>query len=154
MIKLKYEIDLSKLEIYQKREMQQELEAELEVEKSRYKQLKIEIKRLELRATDLQATLKQKEDELDQLEEIMRDRDQVIEELERAIGDRAAVQTIVSKNTSKKRQVDNWYRPIKGDLVDELIAKYFNALRYPLPIKRLGDGFYMFGTKKIYVKLL
>lgn len=47
-----------------------------------------------------------------------------------------------------------WYRPIKGDLVDELIAKYFNALKNPLPVKRLGDGNYVFGTRKIFVKLL
>lgn len=47
-----------------------------------------------------------------------------------------------------------WYRPIKGDLIDELIAKHFNALRQPMPIKRLGDGNYIFGTRKIYVKLI
>ena len=47
-----------------------------------------------------------------------------------------------------------WYRPIKGDLIDELIAKHFNALRQPMPIKRLGDGNYIFGTRKIFVKLI
>lgn len=38
--------------------------------------------------------------------------------------------------------------------MDELIAKHFNALRQPMPIKRLGDGNYMFGTRKIYVKCI
>ena len=34
------------------------------------------------------------------------------------------------------------------------MANYFNQLKYPMPIKRLGDGFYVFGTKKIFVKLM
>ncbi len=34
------------------------------------------------------------------------------------------------------------------------MADHFNKLRDPMPIKRLGDGFYVFGTKKIYVKMI
>ena len=60
---------------------------------------------------------------------------------------------MASSSKSPKKRPD-WYRPIKGDLVDEIMAKYFNGLQYPLPVKRLGDGFYMFGTKKIYAKLI
>ncbi len=57
-------------------------------------------------------------------------------------------------NTQKQKQALAWYRPIKGDLIDEMIAKHFNSLREPMPIKRLGDGNYLFGAKKIYVKLI
>ena len=46
------------------------------------------------------------------------------------------------------------YRPIKGDLVDELIAKYLNENNINLPVKRLGDGYYLFGTKKIYARIM
>ena len=46
------------------------------------------------------------------------------------------------------------YRPLKGDLVDELMAKYINGMQCPLPVKRLGDGNYLFGTKKIYAKIM
>ena len=46
------------------------------------------------------------------------------------------------------------YRPLKGDLVDELIAKYINDMQCPLPVKRLGDGNYLFGTKKIFAKIM
>lgn len=42
-----------------------ELEAELDKLKNTYKDLKLEIKRLEKRAEQLQLILKQKEDELD-----------------------------------------------------------------------------------------
>jgi len=47
MIRLKYENDISKLEVYQKREVLMELESELEREKGRYKALKLEMRRLE-----------------------------------------------------------------------------------------------------------
>jgi Growth-Arrest-Specific Protein 2 Domain len=103
--------------------------------------------------------LKDKEDELEQLEEMLQDRDNMIDELERQISDRVEVQSshsaaVASVRSLKPKKKLNWYKPIKGDLIDELIAKYFNALPKPMPIKRLGDGFYIFGTRKIYVKLM
>jgi shikimate kinase len=39
-------------------------------------------------------------------------------------------------------------------LVDELIAKNVNKMRNPVPVKRLGDGYYIFGTKKIFAKIM
>jgi hypothetical protein len=59
---------------------------------------------------------------LEQLEEILRDRDAVIEELERQIG---GGEELANKQRLQQRQ-PGWYRPIKGDLVDELMANYFN----------------------------
>ena len=53
MIKLKYEIDISKLEVFQKKELLNELQAELDSEKARYKALKIEIRKLEKKADQL-----------------------------------------------------------------------------------------------------
>ena len=46
------------------------------------------------------------------------------------------------------------YSAMKGDLVDELLAKYINLTQCPVPIKRMGGGYYMFGTKKIYAKII
>jgi Growth-Arrest-Specific Protein 2 Domain len=88
--------------------------------------------------------LKTKEDELDQLEEMLRDRDNVIAELEKQLG-------AIPRPPVASRVL---YRPIKGDLVDELIANYINKMQVPLPVKRLGDGNYIFGTKKIFAKIL
>lgn len=34
------------------------------------------------------------------------------------------------------------------------MAKYINQMNCPLPVKRLGDGNYLFGTKKIYAKIM
>ena len=62
--------------------------------------------------------MKQKEDELEQLEEMLRDRDNVIEDLQRQIG---GGEELLNRKLMQKPP--GWYRPIKGDLVDELIAK-------------------------------
>jgi len=40
------------------------------------------------------------------------------------------------------------------DDVDAMLAQYINIAGCPVPIKRLGGGYYMFGTKKIYAKIL
>jgi hypothetical protein len=37
-------------------------------------------------------------------------------------------------------------------LVDELLAKYIQNC--PVPVKRLGGGYYLFGTRKIYAKIM
>lgn len=39
-------------------------------------------------------------------------------------------------------------------MVDELLAQFINLANCPVPIKRLGGGFYLFGLKKIYAKIL
>lgn len=129
--------------------MVQDLENQLDQAKTLYKDLKLEIKRLDKRADQLQLILKQKEDELEQLEEILRDRDNVIEELERQMGEK--IPEVKPPPVVAKK---NLYRAVKGDLVDELMAKYLTDLKCPVPVKRLGDGFYMFGTKKIYAKIM
>ena len=46
------------------------------------------------------------------------------------------------------------YKANKGDEVDELLAKWINQHGCAIKITRLGGGFYMFGTKKIYAKIM
>ncbi len=46
------------------------------------------------------------------------------------------------------------YKAVKGDLVDELLARYLNQIQCPVPVRRLGDGYYLFGTKKIFAKIM
>jgi len=33
-----------------------------------------------------------------------------------------------------------WYIPVKGDIIDETMAKYLNACPHYVPVKRLGEG--------------
>ena len=46
------------------------------------------------------------------------------------------------------------YEAVKGDEIDELFVQHLNKADIDLEIKRLGYGQYMFGTKKISVKML
>lgn len=51
-------------------------------------------------------------------------------------------------------KVEEKFKAVKGDLVDEMLAKYINNSDCKVPITRLGGGFYLFGTKKIYAKIM
>jgi len=46
------------------------------------------------------------------------------------------------------------YKPLRGDLVDELFGDYINKLNCPVTINRLGNGYYTFGTRKIFAKVI
>ena len=46
------------------------------------------------------------------------------------------------------------FKAQKGDMLDELLGNYINENGCPVPIKRLGNGYYMFGSRKIYAKVL
>mmetsp|Transcript_29078 Transcript_29078/g.28049 ORF Transcript_29078/g.28049 Transcript_29078/m.28049 type:complete len:118 (-) Transcript_29078:270-623(-) len=41
-----------------------------------------------------------------------------------------------------------------NDEVDRMLAMFLNQLGISVPIKRLGGGYYMFGTKKIFCKII
>lgn len=42
----------------------------------------------------------------------------------------------------------------KGDVLDQMISLYINQSNCPVPIRKIGNGFYLFGTKKIFAKIL
>lgn len=46
------------------------------------------------------------------------------------------------------------YRTVKGDLVDEIFGNYINDMEFPVPIQRLGNGYYTFGTRKVFAKIV
>ena len=57
-------------------------------------------------------------------------------------------------NDADKAKKGKLYKAENGDIVDELLAKYKNSMEISVPIRRLGDGFYLFGTRKIFAKVL
>jgi hypothetical protein len=42
----------------------------------------------------------------------------------------------------------------KGDELDNMLYHYINQANCKVPIRKVGNGFYLFGTKKIYAKIL
>lgn len=45
------------------------------------------------------------------------------------------------------------YRPINGDDLDKMVADWIHSNSCPIPIVRLGNGYYKFGQKKIFAKI-
>jgi len=74
----------------------------------------------------------------------------VIEGLEKTLGEKAPIIT----RDGRGRMLPDRYKALKGDLVDEMLAKYINSMEISVPIRRLGDGFYLFGTRRIYAKVM
>lgn len=75
-----------------------------------------------------------------------------IEQREKALGEKApdfGDNDDVSKRVSAPKVI---YRAVKGDYLDELLASYINEAGVQLPIVRLTEGIYLFGTRKINAK--
>lgn len=60
----------------------------------------------------------------------------------------------MARNRIEKNRPKKLYKAVKGDIVDEMFADYINKLNCPVPIKRLGNNQYTFGTKKIFAKII
>ena len=83
-----------------------------------------------------------REQEIDRLSNILAEKDQELVEIEERI-----------KSTGSASS-SNLYCAMKGDAVDEYLAKYINLMQCKVPIKRLGNGYYLFGTRKIFAKIM
>lgn len=152
IVQLKHEIDINILEIEQKTAIIAQLQQILKEKKAEYKQLKKEIKELEEQCEELSTILRQKEDEIETLEDVLRDKDITIANLEKTLGEKAPVLTDADRHNHPKKP--SIYKAVTGDEVDELLAKYINEMNIQVPICRLEPGYYLFGTKKIYAKVL
>lgn len=76
-----------------------------------------------------------------------------IEEMEQLIRDKDRIIDIMNRKIREKKQKPVFQMP-KGDLLDQMISLYINQANCPVPIRKVGNGFYLFGTKKIYAKIL
>jgi hypothetical protein len=59
-----------------------------------------------------------------------------------------------SKYQLNKQKKTKNYKAFKGDDVDAFLGNWINENGCPVPINRIGNGWYMFGSKKIYAKIL
>ena len=46
------------------------------------------------------------------------------------------------------------YKPVRGDVVDEMFAGYLNKAKVDVEVQRTSAGNYLFGTKKIIAKII
>jgi hypothetical protein len=127
----------------------EDLKKELEERKEHLKKLEEELDDKKNLLAELKDELKTKKEETLDLENLIASKEGLIEELQREWDELEA-----ERNKPPPEPVESIYKPSKGDLVDEMLAQYINLANCPVPIKRLGDGYYMFGTRKIFAKIL
>mmetsp|Transcript_5439 Transcript_5439/g.8427 ORF Transcript_5439/g.8427 Transcript_5439/m.8427 type:complete len:118 (+) Transcript_5439:1892-2245(+) len=61
---------------------------------------------------------------------------------------------LLNRKPEPVRPQNQFYIPVKGDLIDEKLAEYINEYGSPVPWKRISEGNYMYGSKKVSVKYM
>lgn len=128
-----------------------------EIENLNYsvKDLSRAINRYKDESVRLQEEKELMEEKVGELEALVAKRDEEITEMEGYLADK---ERIISQLEQSLKALDN--KPVqpkplpKGDLLDEMIGQYIYQANCPVPIKKLGNGYYIFGTRKIYAKIL
>ncbi len=89
----------------------------------------------------MEAGLRGKDHEIDTLELIQSQKDSIILELEEQAG------------RFKEVVKEVHYESQKNDKVEIALVRYQEKYPTKVPIKKLGDGYYKFGSRRIYLKL-
>ena len=121
--------------------MQQEIEAR----ERRLDQLKIEFDEKQKELEELQGALRDALGEGKELDAMIDERDVIIAELENQLKGNKTRMPAVS---------DPVFKPTSGDDVDIMLHEYLKYANCDVPIRKVGGGYYNFGTKKIYAKIM
>ena len=92
---------------------------------------------------------------------MIKNKDKLIYQLKHELGDLEERKRL-EEEERRRRELEamnkpeprKWYVPLKGDAIDEMMAKYLNECPYYVPVKRLGEGQYMYASKKIFAKIM
>lgn len=84
----------------------------------------------------------EKEEIITVLKEELKGKEMTIKELQKELADLEEKRRREEEERNKKPVIENrkWYIPVKGDEVDEMMAKYLNECPHYVPVKRLGGG--------------
>jgi DNA repair exonuclease SbcCD ATPase subunit len=148
----KQEIEFLKKEIEQKGKLVGDLEFEVEQRRNLIIELRDEIAEKN-RIID---ELEQPRDEIETIEILIKEKDEVIRELEAQLRQRGS-STIVKKTVTSSRtstRTTKQFKSTSGNEVDTLLEDFISSSNCPVPIQKLSDGNYMFGTRKIFAKVL
>ena len=153
--RLSQDLEFLKKELEQKEKIVYDLRIELEQKKQLIEDLKEEVEEKKQLIEQLQQTLQDRENEAEKIKEMIAQSEAQIAELAEQLELANAPETPdQSAEKDKDRESDLNYVPDTSDEVDQMLAKFINLSNCPVPIKRLGGGYYLFGTKKIFAKIL
>lgn len=144
----KQEIEFLKKEIEQKGKLVGDLEYEIEQRRNLILELREEIAQKNQMIDDLE----QPRDEIETIEMLIKEKDDIIRDLEAQIRERG--KTVTKTTTTRVVTSSQRFTSSTGDQVDEMLDDYLNRNECPVPIKKLSSGNYLFGTRKIFAKVL
>ena len=87
--------------------------------------------------------------DLERKEKVLNDKDKYIQSLLRKLGDYQDTSPLASSS----RGISRGNSSPRGDNVDTQLQEYLERLDCEVPVTKLGEGNYLFGTRKIYMKL-
>eukprot|EP00349_Pseudokeronopsis_sp_Brazil_P010500 CAMPEP_0202979630 /NCGR_PEP_ID=MMETSP1396-20130829/85725_1 /ASSEMBLY_ACC=CAM_ASM_000872 /TAXON_ID= /ORGANISM="Pseudokeronopsis sp., Strain Brazil" /LENGTH=212 /DNA_ID=CAMNT_0049719139 /DNA_START=1433 /DNA_END=2071 /DNA_ORIENTATION=+ len=158
--KLRCNVDIVQRDINQKRKLIADQKGQVEGYKTQIKEMDSDLRQREDRLQDLEETLKSKDGEINDLEEMINSKELLIDQLNKELLDldekrrREEEERRLRELEANKKPERKWYIPLKGDAIDEMMAKYLNECDYYVPVKRLGEGQYLYGSKKIFAKIM
>lgn len=122
-----------------------------------------EIQGKDARIAEMEDAVRGKDCELQDLEDLIMHKDRIIGQMQQEL---VSAEDNRKKETEERRKKEiediihkanqprKAYMPVKGDPVDELMAKHINECAFYVPVERLAEGHYMMGAKKVYAKIL
>ena len=96
----------------------------------------------------LEGQIDDKFNQMEALEDDVEQKNLVIKDLENELA------ILLNKKVEPVAPKYQHYVPIKGDSVDERLADYINEYGSPVPWKRISEGNYTYGSKKVNVKYM
>lgn len=158
--RLRLELEALRKEQDEKRLYYEELRVQIEERRQMLSDLQDEISRNEITMHQLQETLQNRRDEGTELDQLLADRDAEIRELEAQLEEINRNRPIEVPEVAPVVEEVAAAEPMgayvadDNDEVDRLLAQYINFNTCPVPVKRLGGGYYLFGTRKIFAKIM
>lgn len=161
--RLRLEIEKARRQQEDKGAFFEELFTQIEERRRMLFELQDEINNNEQILIQLEETLQLRKTEGEELDELLADRDEEIRRLEARLEELnknrpPPVEEVEAVEVEELKEVaeptEGAYVADFGDEVDMLLAQYINMNSCPVPVKRLGGGYYLFGTRKIYAKIM
>ena len=88
------------------------------------------------------------------IEELKQQINDLLEERARLEADAEAERLRYEEEVRNRPKLKVKYNPVKGDRTDEIMAQYMNNFDLDVPMIRQGEGNYLFGSRKIYAKIM
>ena len=127
------------------------LQTELQSKLTIIKELNDDINSADQEIAGLEDEIAQLDAKIEEIQKAIEEKNREIDELNRLVEERNVRIYKIEKDLGKATQR---YKAAKGDAVDQMLADYLNIAGSEVPIKRLGGGFYLFGTRKIFAKIM